>query len=600
MSTIGDLCVVSSVSPDDKLPIWSNANGVTRAVPISVFDSRYITQQDITGLAASPSTERFIAGIDFTPGSTLAISLANQYISTSNIEVFFDALFQGPDQYTLVGTTLAFTSPIPLGVQNVYVKGGSIRITGAPSDGTVNDAKIASGSAIYNRIFDPINPKDPQFGARGNTVLDASGAFVSGVDDTTAIQAAVGFAAMRGGGRVELTNGVFCISGAIQIPDNVEIVCKGSKIFYKKPLANYLHCIILQGKNTAARDLHIVCDPALVRDDTGFGICANGATNALIENCTLENIASAAIWVTNSVNTRVIGNRISNTKADGIHFSDNSIGFVAVGNILNGTQDDALAAVLDTVGAVQPQNGLIAGNTVNGTTRGHGVVFISAVNLTIEANTLVAIGASSGIGCYQWNADTRKASNVTIVGNFISQVGLTVGSFIPLNALSVHGILLGFCDNVTVIGNTISDINDNLGYVSAGIFLYAYRSAVIKSNVIKNCISHGVWVYDATPSATADLTDLYIEDNTFINVEKYAIRANPTTAFLSGVFIKGNTYKDCAYDASVAGVVVSAGRTQTTPLRYYGNMLLNRETSTVTLDATNASDIRKANNIPSF
>lgn len=199
MSTIGDLCVASSVSSDDKLPIWQNANGVTRALPISVLDSRYLTQADIALLAASPTTETFVAGVDFTPGVSSALTLANQYFSVSNIEVFFDASYQGPDQYTLIGFGLSFLSPIPVGVQRVYVRGGERRIVGAPSDGTVTDAslapgsnvaqgipgdgkvtdvKVASSSKLFNRINDAVNITD--YG--GSTALS---------DNSTALLAAL-------------------------------------------------------------------------------------------------------------------------------------------------------------------------------------------------------------------------------------------------------------------------------------------------------------------------------------------------------------------------------------------------------------------------
>jgi hypothetical protein len=223
-------------------------------------------------------------------------------------------------------------------------------------------------------------------------------------------------------------------------------------------------------------------------------------------------------------------------------------------------------------------------------------VFIGCVDVTISGNTLLYIGGSA-IGNYQWNADTRKASNVSITGNLISTTLPPSAGPAPLTC---HGILLGWCQQTTVIGNTISDVGDDSPYTTAGVFLYGYNSVFVKGNVIKNCVGHGVYVYDSTPSASSDLKELHIEDNTFFNVVKYAIRANPTTAFLNSVFIKGNTYKDCAYDASVSGVVVSAGRTQATPLRYYANVLLNNETQTVVLDPANASNIIESNNIPSF
>jgi len=206
MTTINDLSVASSVSSDDKFPIWQNANGVTRGLPISVLDGRYLTQDDVAALAADAKVEIFISSIlpnpdglpTFVAGTTLALTLANQFFSVDNIEVFFDGTFQGPDQYTLIGFGLAFLSPIPLGVQNVYVRGGSVRIIGAPSDGTVTDASLAPGSnvaqgipgdgkvtdikvstlsTLWHRINDTITVKDIQFGAKGDGITNDSAAF---------------------------------------------------------------------------------------------------------------------------------------------------------------------------------------------------------------------------------------------------------------------------------------------------------------------------------------------------------------------------------------------------------------------------------------
>lgn len=160
MTTINDLSVASSVSSDDKFPIWQNANGVTRGLPVSVLDARYLSQADIADLAASAKVETFVSSAlpnpgglpTFVAGTTFALTLANQYYSGPNIEVFFDGTFQGPDQYTLIGYGLTFFSPIPLGVQNVYIRGGAARVIGAPSDGTVTDASIASGSWVGNLL----------------------------------------------------------------------------------------------------------------------------------------------------------------------------------------------------------------------------------------------------------------------------------------------------------------------------------------------------------------------------------------------------------------------------------------------------------------
>ncbi|SAL12010.1 parallel beta-helix repeat-containing protein [Caballeronia sordidicola] len=165
MGTINDLSVSTSVNSADKLPLWSAANGVTRALPVSVLDDRYLTKDEIALLPISPNPEIFMAGDGiapntFVPGVSLALTLKNLYYSAANVEVFFDGTFQGPDQYSLIGYGLSFNSPIPEGTQKVYIRGGAARLIGAPSDGSVQDSSIASGSSlallIQNRVVDSI------------------------------------------------------------------------------------------------------------------------------------------------------------------------------------------------------------------------------------------------------------------------------------------------------------------------------------------------------------------------------------------------------------------------------------------------------------
>jgi hypothetical protein len=67
--------------------------------------------------------QTFSSGTDFTAGTTTALTLNTSFTSAARLWVFFDAAFQGDDQYSLSGTTLTFTSAIPVGTNKVYVKG---------------------------------------------------------------------------------------------------------------------------------------------------------------------------------------------------------------------------------------------------------------------------------------------------------------------------------------------------------------------------------------------------------------------------------------------------------------------------------------------
>ncbi|CAB3731286.1 hypothetical protein [Paraburkholderia rhynchosiae] len=115
-------------------PIWTEDNVQTNsgAAVGNMTDER-----------GSGGTIGFAANVDFTPGTTTSLTLSNSYGSASNLWVFFDAEYQGSDQFVLNGTTLSFNAPIPVGVNKVYVKGGTALTVGVPGNGTVGGAQLA-------------------------------------------------------------------------------------------------------------------------------------------------------------------------------------------------------------------------------------------------------------------------------------------------------------------------------------------------------------------------------------------------------------------------------------------------------------------------
>jgi hypothetical protein len=79
----------------------------------------------------------------FAPGFSTSLTLIGYYGSKSNLWVEFDAASQGVDTFNLNGYTLTFNNPIPVGVQEVYVKGGTTASLGTPGAGTVGAAQLA-------------------------------------------------------------------------------------------------------------------------------------------------------------------------------------------------------------------------------------------------------------------------------------------------------------------------------------------------------------------------------------------------------------------------------------------------------------------------
>lgn len=85
----------------------------------------------------------FVANVGFTPNVTTTLTLSQAYGTAANVQVFFDGTHQGIDQYSLNGNQIIFTSPIPLGIQKVYIIGGTTLSANIPANGSVGPAQFA-------------------------------------------------------------------------------------------------------------------------------------------------------------------------------------------------------------------------------------------------------------------------------------------------------------------------------------------------------------------------------------------------------------------------------------------------------------------------
>jgi hypothetical protein len=510
MTTINDLAVTSSVSSDDKVPLWQNSNGVTRAMPISVLDSRYLTAEDVASLAASPTTERFISDTlpnptglpTFTAGSTTAITLQNEYFSAANIEVFFDTSYQGIEQYSLVGFGLAFIAPIPDGVQNIYVHGGSTRVVGTPGQGTVIDDMIAPGTLLYNRIHDFISIKDGS-GVTGDGT----------VNETTAINTML---ALSSGNVVYFPAGVYLMD-VLTIPSNIKLIGegKGRTIIRRSPNAlasTFVDCsghdIEIEGitfdgnkANNSSTCYGIVFDTghyavnirrcrATNFNNGGFNF--TGDTNAInnttssITECESDNNGGPGVNISKVSSVNVLFNYLHDNTADGIAVSNfvfPPVNFSQVGLRINGNNcrnngGSGIAMLGFTIGgnASAPiygpslANSYINcdGNYVRGN-KVHGII-IQCEGFTCNSNLAIGNGdpsspiasAFAGIEC---SAHAGTVANNYVTGN--SGYGIDLGA---ASSVSCHDNLIfsnakggGFI-GLNVGAVTQSNIHDNIIY----------------------------------------------------------------------------------------------------------------------------------------
>jgi hypothetical protein len=136
-----------------------NAGGVAVmsipvVAPTSLGGSAGGSMTDEVGKNGQPG---FLAGTDFTAGTTTSLQLSRNYGAVSNLWVAFDAAEQGADTLSLGGAnnqTLTFNAPIPVGTTKVYVKGGTTNAIGTPANGTVTDATVSPSAAIQSTKID--------------------------------------------------------------------------------------------------------------------------------------------------------------------------------------------------------------------------------------------------------------------------------------------------------------------------------------------------------------------------------------------------------------------------------------------------------------
>ncbi|WP_369952087.1 glycosyl hydrolase family 28-related protein [Ralstonia syzygii] len=99
--------------------------------------------------------DTFASGVDFAPGVTNQLTLSRAPGSTANLEIFYDGIFQGPDQWGCSDATITFNSPIPVGVSKVFARIGTTLSTQIPPASSVGDTQLTWGN-VLERIVDSV------------------------------------------------------------------------------------------------------------------------------------------------------------------------------------------------------------------------------------------------------------------------------------------------------------------------------------------------------------------------------------------------------------------------------------------------------------
>lgn len=92
------------------------------AIPFA-FPDNPPDEVPVPTFTSDPIEDIFASGVGFIPGTTTTLTLSRVYATKAAVLVHFDGTFQATDQYSVSGNTITFTSPIPVGVSNVYARG---------------------------------------------------------------------------------------------------------------------------------------------------------------------------------------------------------------------------------------------------------------------------------------------------------------------------------------------------------------------------------------------------------------------------------------------------------------------------------------------
>lgn len=131
-------------------------------------------------VAGNWSVDRFVATTDFTPDVSTTLTLSRTPASAESILVLFDGAVKHRLTYSVAGTTLTLSAPIPSGVSAVEVRITTTLAIGETPDGANASTYtvLASGSSVARplrlRFADEANALD--FGADPTGVADSTAA----------------------------------------------------------------------------------------------------------------------------------------------------------------------------------------------------------------------------------------------------------------------------------------------------------------------------------------------------------------------------------------------------------------------------------------
>jgi len=324
--------------------------------------------------------------------------------------------------------------------------------------GTVIKLQKDSADTAASYTIDVLDAEqvDPAYTMPANyrSVTDFGVTPNSGSDATSAINSALASLSGTGTG-LWFPTGTYAISGQIS---TAGVSVRGAGEWYtvlSSTAVNGSGGLFATGGVNQIADLTIAGDQVDRNNNAGAaGIEGNFASGSLILDVWIEH-TKVGVWTDSATGLDVVGARVRDVFADGIHFNGGTTGSAVSQSVVRNTGDDGLA--LDT------ENGAVtgcqlAGNTVQSPIQANGIgVYGGGDNLVAgnQVSDIVAFGSgitvSTAFGGGFTGATVLRDNTLARAGSFNSNWGSAIG------ALWIYANQLDITQPVLVTGTVIDD-----------------------------------------------------------------------------------------------------------------------------------------------
>lgn len=349
----------------------------------------------------------------------------------------------------------------------------------------------------------------------GATANDAS-------DDQPAIQRAVD-AAKQQHRSVYVPPGTFLYGDLITL-DGVRLSGAGPQSVLRATSVSN-QAVVLQGRGAAVADLRLTTvslDTRLSTDTSARVFVTPQARDFNVRGVTIDGAASAGV-ICFGRRGAIVGNRVSDTLADGIHITGTSQSILVSGNQVENVGDDEISVVSYEKNDRWVKDVLIVGNTVAGG-KARGITVSGGENVAVESNRVSDTGGAGIYLASEGSYRTYAVKNVHVAFNTVTRdsqnPAVPERGGIRVQATNAEPSI----DGALIERNTFRDSGDS------GVLIVGASSvrARFSRNLIEHPAGYGIRIVSSV-TGTLDFTRNTVNDSgsaPFSNASSARVRSD--------------------------------------------------------------------------